>query len=132
MQEEALIRVHNKSKKSTITYEDVKEILQEYVRRTKKTGEQLNWDYDQHAFPYSIEEIQNEAKQFLQLKSIDPPLYHSFYLDIPEEMDDTILRITLSSQSTHADKGKANELCRFISKNWGAELRLFNKRVMQF
>ena len=135
MSEAAFIKVTPFSKKEEISYDDVKEIIQYYQEITQKTGEQLNWDYDQKAFPYKLIEIKTSEGTYLHLKSHEDPHYHSILIDIPNSPGDTpssILRITLPSSSTSADKGKANELSKFIAKKWEAELKLFNNRVMSF
>ncbi|HWO74855.1 MAG TPA: DUF1885 family protein [Bacillus sp. (in: firmicutes)] len=135
MNEAALIKVTPHSQKESISYEDVKEILEYYQEITHKTGEQLSWDYDQMAFPYTVIETKTSEGTYLLLKSKEDPHYHSILIDIPNTSDDspsTLLRITLPPSSTLADKGKANELCRFIAKKWEAELKLFNNRVMYF
>ncbi|MET3698146.1 uncharacterized protein DUF1885 [Bacillus oleivorans] len=135
MREAAFIKVTPLSQKESISYDDVKEILQYYQEITHKTGEQLSWEYDQNAFPYEIMEITSSEGTYLHLKSHEDPHYHSIFIDIPNTPADTLpdtLRISLAASSTTADKGKANELCKFIAKKWEAELQLFNNRVMYF
>lgn len=135
MTQVAFIKVQPQSKKTSLSYEDVKEILLYYQDITRKTGEQLNWEYAEAAFPYTIQETSTDGHPYLLLKGNNDPNYHSIYLDLvssPEETKPNILRVTLSSSSTYGDKGKANELCRFIAKKWEAELQLFNERTMYF
>jgi len=42
------------------------------------------------------------------------------------------IQVTLTPESTHGDKGKANEFCKYLAKQYKAELHLFNGRVMYY
>ncbi|BAU27450.1 uncharacterized protein DUF1885 [Aneurinibacillus soli] len=135
--------------------DDVKQKLDQYTTILKKTGTQLDWAYGQFAFPYTIQEKPEGQGQWFYLKGIDETLYRYILIGVgtrtieqtvteadPDHEGQTrtrtvpkeqsYIQITLTEQSTHGDKGKANELCRYLASEYKAELHLFNNRVMYF
>ncbi len=136
MSNQAYIKLVPSSAKQTITIDELKELLEYYKEITTKTGEQLSWQYGQAAFPYEMEEVMNQQ---LILTS-NHERYHSIKLSIDEEKDSnnndhapqTSIQFTLTASSTYGDKGKANELCKFLANKLQGELHLFNGRIMYY
>ena len=113
--------------------EELKKWFHDYKAMAAKTGEQLNWTYEEAAFPYSLQEKNFGGARWLVLNS-DTDRYHSilFRTGHEEETGQSFIEAILPQGSTHGDKGKANELCKFLAGRLNAELHLFNKRVMHF
>ncbi|TCT22632.1 uncharacterized protein DUF1885 [Melghiribacillus thermohalophilus] len=119
-------------KKGGIQLEKVKELLSYFQQITTKTGEQLNWKYDDRAFPYTIEEkVDEELGSYLLLKGKDEN-YDHLLIGVNENEEDGYVQITLPESATHGDKGKGNELAKFLAKKIKGNLKLFNGRVMPF
>ncbi|MBO8155401.1 MAG: DUF1885 family protein [Bacillaceae bacterium] len=116
-------------KKGEINLEKVKELLAYYQEITSKTGEQLSWGYDDRAFPYTIHEKSNKEGTYLLLKGKDEN-YHSLFIGVIEEEDESYVQITLPESATHGDKGKGNELAKFLARKIKGKLQLFNGRFM--
>lgn len=135
--------------------DDVKQKLGRYTEILKKTGQQLGWDYERNAFPYTVHEKPEGQGQWFYLKGTDETLYRYILIGagtrtieqtvteadpdnegqtrtrtIPKEQ--SYIQVTLTEQSTHGDKGKANELCRYLANEYKAELHMFNDRIMYF
>ena len=135
----AFIKLVPASLKQTITTEELKELFHYYKEITEKTGKQLNWDYDQYAFPYEMIETGEGQGRWFYLKS-DIDRYNVIIIAVSkekikqqdEERIQSYIQITLTSDSTHGDKAKANEFCKFLSKQLQGELHLFNHRVMYY
>ncbi|MBK5445743.1 MULTISPECIES: DUF1885 family protein [unclassified Peribacillus] len=140
MVENAYIKLVPESVKEAVTIEDVKELLTYYQMITAKTGKQLNWDYDKKAFPYEMKEPEKMKDKVIYLQS-NVDRYHMILIGVDQEIvqdEDGLERIqsyiqfTLPETATFGDKGKANELCKFLAKKLRAQLHLFNKRVMYY
>ena len=140
MTENAYIKLVPESVKETVTIEDVKELLTYYQMITAKTGKQLDWDYDKKAFPYEMKEPEKMKDKVIYLQS-NVDRYHMILIGVDQEVvkdEDGLERIqsyiqfTLPETATFGDKGKANELCKFLAKKLRAQLHLFNKRVMYY
>ncbi|MFF2586772.1 DUF1885 family protein [Peribacillus butanolivorans] len=140
MIENAYIKLVPESVKEAVTIEDVKELLTYYQMITAKTGKQLNWDYDKKAFPYEMKEPEKMKDKVIYLQS-NVDRYHMILIGVDQEIvedEDGLERIqsyiqfTLPETATFGDKGKANELCKFLAKKLRAQLHLFNKRVMYY
>lgn len=142
MIENAYIKLVPESVKANITIEDVKELLTYYQLITSKTGKQLNWDYDKKAFPYDMKEPENKQmkEKMIYLQS-NTDRYHMILIGVDQEIfqdEDGLERIqsyiqfTLPETATYGDKGKANELCKFLAKKLQGQLHLFNKRIMYY
>lgn len=136
----AFIKLVPSSVKQTITIEEVKELFHYYKDITAKTGNQLNWQYGESAFPYDIKETEGSKGKAFYLHS-DHERYNAILIGVDKETvieeDNTereqqYIQITLPEQSTHGDKGKANEFCKFLAKKLQGELHLFNERVMYY
>ena len=122
------------------TLEEVKNKLTHYIEMTSKTGKQLDWGYSNAAFPYTIVEKQEAKGAWFYLKGKDPKLYKYIMLGIGQEAlpaegeqkKQHYIQVVLPEGSTHGDKGKANEFCKYLAKEYKGELHLFNGRVMYF
>lgn len=118
------------------TLDDVKAKLAHYIDMTKKTGEQLGWNYHDSAFPYNIEESAEGKDAWFILRGKDPKLYRYIIIAVGsrEEAGSTkhYVQITLPETATHGDKNKANEFCRYLAKAYKGELHLFNGRIQYF
>ncbi|WP_194841276.1 DUF1885 family protein [Salinibacillus xinjiangensis] len=113
--------------KQTITLADVKEYLLYYQDITAKTGDQLNWDYSSHAFPYTIQEKETDEGNYLLLYG-QLDRYNALLIGVHEE--DGYIQITLPDTAKHGDKSKANELAKFLAKKTKGKIKLFNGRMM--
>ncbi|KZZ83011.1 DUF1885 family protein [Bacillus sp. SJS] len=113
-----------------ISLEIIYKYIDYYKGITAKTGEQLGWEYSETAFPY---EICQEHERLLILRSVQPGFNH-IYIGIIQSEDESAeaVQIYLPASSAHGDKGKANELCKFLAKKMKGELHLFNGKVMRF
>lgn len=139
----AYIKLVEGSAVDKVTIEDVKEKLQRYIEMTSKTGQQLNWNYADAAFPYEFIDQQDERGKWFYLKGINPELYKYILFGVgtekvssedenSEETERYYIQVVLPDGATHGDRGKANELCKYLAKEFKAELHLFNGRVMYY
>jgi len=119
----------------SLTLEELKEHLLRYQEQVAKTGQQLGWDYAEAAFPYTIETKSGAENEWFYLKGVND-LYHSivFGTGVTEGEDGGkhYVQVVLPDSSTHGDKNKAIELCKYIARHLKAELHLFNGRVMYY
>jgi hypothetical protein len=136
MGESAYIKLVPASKQQTITLDEVIDLFKYYKEITSKTGEQLGWGYNNAAFPYELSEKRDDI--WFYLKGTDPRNYKYIVVGVGKESSDEdsepqhYVQVVLPEGSTHGDKGKANEFCKFIAKSLEGELHLFNKRVMYY
>lgn len=116
-----------------IQLEEIKKWFLYYRELAAKTGKQLNWTYEEAAFPYSMREQESGGVNWLVLDS-DTDRYHSILVRAGQEENTGLsyIEVILPPASTHGDKSKANELCKFLAKKLSGELHLFNKRIMHF
>jgi hypothetical protein len=119
-----------------VTLDDVKAKLQRYIDMTKKTGQQLGWDYADAAFPYTIEERPEGRGSWFLLKGKDPKLYKTIVIGVGAKEENGLVKhyiqVSLPESATHGDTNKANEFCRYLARDYKAELHLFNGRVQYF
>jgi len=136
----AFIKLVPSSAKQTVTIEEVKELFHYYKNITAKTGDQLDWQYGDSAFPYVIKETEEGKGKWFYLHS-DHERYYAILIGVDTETvhredvevsEQVYIQITLPEQSTYGDKGKANEFCKFLAKKLQGELHLFNDRIMYF
>jgi hypothetical protein len=136
----AYVKLVPSSAKETLTIDDVKELFHYYQEITAKTGDQYDWEYENLSFPYEIKEQKDVKGKWLYL-SATQDRYFAILLGVDKEMvrlengderEQTYIQITLPDQSTYADKCKANEFSKFLSKKLQGELHLFNGRVMYY
>ncbi len=137
--ENAFIKLVPASNTQSVSLDDVKDLFSYYKEITSKTGQQLDWDYDNAAFPYDIKEI-NQEHNWFYLKS-DHQKYNAIVVGVGQEelegedgeqIEQSYIQVTLPQVSTTGDKGKANEFCKFLAKKLEGELHLFNGRIMYF
>ncbi|PLR84054.1 hypothetical protein CVD25_12960 [Bacillus canaveralius] len=135
----AYIKLVPLADKENVTTEEIKELFEYYKSITAKTGDQLDWNYHDSAFPYEIKEKPDaEGKWFYLYSNHDR--YHSILLGVDKETvvendnerEQSYIQVSLSEASTFGDKGKANEFCKFLAKKLKAELHLFNGRIMYY
>jgi hypothetical protein len=136
MSQSAYISLVQGSTVDQMTLDGVKEQLQQYREQTELTGHQLGWDYADAAFPYGIEQKPGVgADQWFYLKGKNP-LYRHIVFGTGTRQADGIdvpyIHVVLPDGSTHGDKAKANELCKWIGKRLQAEVKLFNGRTLYF
>lgn len=140
MSKNAYIKLVPSSAQQTITTEELKELFQYYKEITAKTGNQLDWNYDNAAFPYEIKEKEEGEGVWFYLQS-EQDRYNAILIGVDRELakdkdvsdrEQTYIQITLPETATAGDKGKANEFCKFMGKKLQGELHLFNGRIMYF
>lgn len=119
----------------SLTLEELKQQLERYREQVSRTGQQLDWDYANAAFPYTIEtKPESEGTWFYLKGKSDQYKYIVFGIGTShtEETEKHYVQVVLPDGSTHGDKAKANELCKYLAKHLKAELHLFNGRIMYF
>ncbi|WP_276355877.1 DUF1885 family protein [Cohnella caldifontis] len=135
MSQSAFISLVAGSAVSEITLDGVKEQLREYREQMELTGRQLGWDYADAAFPYEIQQKPEAENSWFYLKGKNP-LYRNIVIGVAQrEKDGTpvpSIQVVLPDGSTHGDKAKGNELCKWIGKRLQAEVRMFNGRTIYF
>jgi len=116
--------------------DEVKAKLLRYVDMTKKTGEQLGWSYADAAFPYVIDERPEGKDSWLLLRGKDPSTHKAIIIGVGKRekngKEHSYIQVSLPDSATHGDKSKANEFCRYLARNFKAELHLFNNRIQYF
>ncbi|MWC26793.1 DUF1885 family protein [Paenibacillus sp. MMS18-CY102] len=142
MSKNAYIRlVQGSTAPEGLTLDDLQLSLHAYQDAVKRTGAQLGWEYEEAAFPYSIESVTspNAPKpQWLYLRG-KASRYRHIAIGIGDSdpaqepaISPPYVQVVLPDGSTHGDRAKANELCRFIAQRLKAELQLFNGRIMYY
>ena len=140
MGKSAFIKLVKDSVAQEVTLDEVKSKLNHYIDMTKKVGHQLSWTYEDAAFPYTMIEKPEGKGHWFYLKGNDPKLYKYVMFGVgKEELEENgekkeqhYIQVVLPEDSTHGDKGKANEFCRYLAKEYKGELHLFNDRVMYY
>lgn len=131
----AYIKFVEGSAVSSMSLAEVKEHLQAYREQLAQTGKQLDWDYADFAFPYTIESKPEGEGRWFYLKGKRPPYkFIGFAVgsDTEAEQERHFIQVTLADDSTFADKSKGNELCKHLGRLLKAEVHLFNGRIMQY
>jgi hypothetical protein len=135
------IKLVDASTTSQVSLQEVKEKFERYIDMTTKTGQQLGWDYADAAFPYTIVEKPEGKDQWFYLKGKDDRLYKYIVVGVGSELildqegekqEQHFIQIVLPEGSTHGDNSKANEFCKYLAKEYKAQLQLFNGRVMYY
>jgi len=119
----------------SVTLEELEEHLHRYRDQTSKTGQQLDWNYAAAAFPYTIEKNPEGEGVWFYLKGKDEAYKYILFGVGSKKTDDAerhYVQVVLPDGSTHGDKAKANELCKYLARNLKTELHLFNGRIMYF
>jgi hypothetical protein len=160
MSQRAHIKLVGTSVLQSITIDDLKTQLTHYKDQLTQTGSQLDWDYADAAFPYTIEQNPEGENQWFYLKGNNPLYRYIAFgvenptpetLQIPEASEamvgegegtevpaqanvtePSIIQVILPDGSTIGDKSKGNELCKYLGKVWKAEVHMFNGRIMYF
>ena len=136
----SFIKLVPSSAKENISTEELKELFLYYKDITGKTGNQINWDYNDAAFPYEIKEKPDAKETWFYLYS-DHDRYNAILLGVDKEKvieedgserEQAYIQVTLPETATFGDKGKANEFCKFLAKKLQGELHLFNGRIMYY
>lgn len=125
----AYIKFVEGSTVNKVTLSDVKKKLEHYIEMTTKTGQQLGWNYQDFAFPYTIIE---KPEGYLYLKGNNPDYYRYILFGVGEKDGQHFIHVVLPEGSTHGDKGKANEFCKYLAKDYQAELHMFNGRILYY
>lgn len=139
MGKSAYIYLVENSKKQELQLDDVKELLNYYQEITTKTGEQLQWEYGKHSFPYTVEEQKDQNGHYLILRGQDDG-YRYILIGVGSVVKQTeggtteqfYVQLTLPDNSEQGDVGKAVELAKFLGKKLEGELQLFNGRIMYY
>lgn len=135
MSQSAFIRFVEGSAVPLLSLEDLKQKLLHYKEQTAMTGQQLDWDYAEAAFPYTIETKDGSGNEWFYLKG-KHPLYKYIIFGVGSKIEDdkerNYIQVVLPDDCTHGDKAKGNELCKYIARDLKAELQLFNGRIMYF
>jgi hypothetical protein len=135
MSQSAYIRFVPGSAVSTLTLDELKEQLLHYKEQLSKTATQLDWEYDDAGFPYTIESKPEGEGKWFYLKGTNS-LYNYLLLGVGTSGEGEEARfyvqVTLPDGATHGDKAKANEFCKYMARQWKAELQMFNGRTMYF
>lgn len=134
MSQSAYIKLVEGSTAQDITLQEIKDVLQRYKDQTALTGEQLGWDYGGAAFPYTVETAGDD--RWFYLKGTNASYKHIIVgqaLATSYSGDDIrCIQVVLPDESTHGDKSKGNELCKYMAKQLKAELTMFNGRTVYY
>ncbi|MFC5403146.1 DUF1885 family protein [Cohnella soli] len=135
MSQSAFIKLVQGSAVAEVDVNGVKEQLSRYREQMTLTGQQLGWDYAEAAFPYRIESKPEANDQWFILKG-QVPQYRYIVIGTGSRDEDGVsvpyIQLVLPEGSTHGDKAKANELCKWIGKQLQAEVKMFNGRTIYF
>lgn len=135
MSQSAYIHFVQGSAVASLTLDELKQQLLQYRSQAALTGQQLEWDYADAAFPYTIVTKPEAEDQWFYLKGTST-LYKYILFGVGSKEDDGAthhhIQIVLPEDATHGDKSKANEFCKYLATKLKAELHLFNKRIMYF
>jgi hypothetical protein len=152
MGKSAYIKMVDGSKKQSLTIDDLKQILHQFVERAKRNGQQLGWPYELAAFPYEIKQ-KPEARDWFYLKGKERNYRYIIFgvqtervevrKEVPktggekgeketivQQVERSTIQVVLPDGHTQGDSNKASELCKFIAKQLDAELILFNGRIL--
>jgi hypothetical protein len=135
MSQSAYIKFVEGSAVSSLSLDELKDLLLKYKEQLTLTGQQLDWEYGDKGFPYTIETKPEGEGKWFYLKSTNG--YYRYILAGvgTEEVNGKerhFVQIVLPEGSNHGDKSKANEICKHLGKRLKAELHLFNGRIMYF
>lgn len=135
MGQSAYIKFVTGSAISSISLEELKERLLQYKGQLALTAKQLGWEYDDAGFPYTIETKPEGENKWFYLKGTDP-LYKYIVMGVGSETqgdaERSFIQVVLPDGATHGDKAKGNEFCKYLARQFKAELHLFNGRIMYF
>ncbi len=133
----AYIKLVKGSTQQDITLDQVKSLLNTYVKVAEKTGEQLDWKFNESSFPYTMDEKIEEENKYLYLKGKNELYNYLIIGNGSEEVDNetvSYIQIVLPDEEyrTPGDQSKGTEFAKYLAQHLKAELHLFNDRVMYF
>jgi hypothetical protein len=140
MSSNAYIKLVPSSSQQAISTDELKDLFNYYKQITAKTGDQVDWNYENSAFPYELKEKEEGKGTWFYLQS-SQDRYNAILFGVDKEIivdedgterEQTYIQITLPPTASAGDKGKANEFSKFLGKKLQGELHLFNGRVMYF
>lgn len=135
MAQSAYIKFVEGSAVASLTLDELKNSLEHYREQLTLTGKQLDWEYDDAGFPYTIETKPEAEGKWFYLKGKNP-LYKYILMGVGTEASNDsqqhYVQVVLPDDSTNGDKAKGNEFCKYLGRLWKAELHLFNGRTMFF
>ncbi|MEH7882936.1 DUF1885 family protein [Bacillus sp. JJ1609] len=140
MSSNAYIKLVPSSTQQAVSTDELKDLFNYYKQITAKTGDQVDWNYENSAFPYELKEKEEGRGTWFYLQS-SQDRYNAILFGVDKETivdeddterEQTYIQITLPPTATAGDKGKANEFSKFLGKKLQGELHLFNGRVMYF
>ncbi|NBD22738.1 DUF1885 family protein [Paenibacillus glycinis] len=135
MSQSAYIKFVPGSAVEALSLAEVKDRLSRYKEQTALTGQQLDWNYVEAAFPYTVETKPGEEDRWFYLKGTTPQYnYILFGIGSEANGDASVshVQVVLPDAATHGDKSKANELCKYMAKQLKAELKMFNGRTIYY
>ncbi|WP_128895050.1 DUF1885 family protein [Longirhabdus pacifica] len=149
MSQSAYIKLVKGSSVSSVSINELRDLLEHYQNQLVTTGKQLGWSYENASFPYTFETSPEGGEDWFYLRGKNDQ-YYSILLGIGSEQlkkdteteseshneEETSLQhyihVVLPKGSTHGDKAKANEICKHLGKKLKAELHLFNGRILYY
>lgn len=145
LSQSAYIKLVKGSAIAEVSLDDIKEQFGRYREQLAKTGQQLDWNYADNAFPYTIQQKPEGEGKWFYLKGTQPS-YRYIVIGVGSSSSpdaagqegeeaaaaEPFVQVVLPEGSTVGDKAKGNELTKYLGKTWKAEVRLFNGRVMYF
>lgn len=135
MAKSAYIKFVTGSTVKQLTLEEVKNMLADYKQQLELTGQQLDWNYAEAAFPYMIATKAGEESRWFYLKGTSPLYRHILFavgMNVVDEQEHHFVHVVVPEDATHGDHGKAVEYVKWMAKKLKAELTLFNGRTMYY
>ncbi len=135
MSQVATITFVEGSSVSSVNLDDIKQQLQHYREQFTRTGEQLDWEYADAAFPYTIEQKPEAEGKWFYLKATGSKYRHIVLgpgYENKEDAERHYVQLVLPNDSTIGDKNKGNEFAKYLGKVWRAEVQLFNGRTIYY
>ncbi|MEI7027873.1 DUF1885 family protein [Paenibacillus sp. y28] len=137
MSQSAFLYFVEGSEVASLSLDELKQKLGHYKEQTGRTGQQLGWDYADAAFPYTVETKPEAEGKWFYLKGTNQQYNYIVFgcgsrPDEETKREAAYVQVVLPDDSTHGDKAKASELCKYLAKQLKAELHLFNGRIMYF
>lgn len=135
MSQNAYIKLVEGSAVSSVSLDDLRELLASYRSQLELTARQLDWEYDDKGFPYTVEATPKGKDSWFYLKG-NHHAYRYIVTGVGTENSESgerhYIQVVLPDGATHGDKSKANEFCKHLARKLKAELHLFNGRVMYY
>jgi len=135
MSQSAFIKFVEGSTVQSLSLTELQEQLQHYRHQLGLTGKQLDWNYSDAGFPYTIESKPEGKDKWFYLQGTYVKYNHIVLgvgMELKGEAEQHYIQAVLPDDATYGDKAKANELCKYLGKQFQAELQLFNGRTMYY